>query len=118
MATANLYSDLFGKLIEGLSPLSISDASENLVISTHYRQYDELVAGLLLDTDENNDGKVADDKVADDRVADDGAADDRVADNRTANNDNDLGEDNNQNSDRHYKKEQRKFGCLRKGFFF
>ncbi len=88
LAAANLHYGLFGELVEGFSLLPISDIPEDLVVSTHYWQYGKLLAGShptsdrncykkdSLDTDENNNGGVADDKVADNRAADNGAADD------------------------------------------
>lgn len=124
LATTNLHYDLFGELVEGLSPLPISDIPNDPVIGTYYRQYSELVAGPrptsdcdrykkdAFDVDENNDGGAADDRVANDGVVDDGVADDKVADNND-----DQGEGNDQNSDADYTEEQEKPARLGKGSF-
>ncbi len=124
LAIANLHYGSFGELVEGLSPLPISDLLEDHIVGTHYRQYGELMAGFhptsdrdrnkkdTLDVDEN-DGK----RAADDKVVDDGAADDGVAENKAANDDDNQGESNNQNSDRDYMVKQKKPSHLGKGFF-
>ncbi len=123
---------MFGELVEGLSPLPISDIPEDPVVGTHYGRYGELEAGPrltsdcdryekdALNVDENDDGGAADDGAADDGVADDGAADDGAADDGAADDgaadDNDDQEKNNdQNSDGDYTEEQGKPGRLGKG---
>lgn len=107
LAAANLYYDLFEKLVEGLFYLPISNTPENPVIGIYYRQYSELVISTrptsncnryeedTFDINMNNNRKVVDNR----------AVNDGVVDNGTANNNDDKGEDNNQNSDKDYTKE-------------
>ncbi len=88
LAASILHYGLFGKLVEGLSPLSIFDIPENLNVGIHYRRYSELVAGPhptfncncykkdAHNTDENNNGGVVEDGVVAEKVVNNRAADD------------------------------------------
>lgn len=130
LATANFHYDLLGELVEGFSPLPISDTSEDLIVNTYYGQYSKFVASLRAtfdydqykkdtsDVDTKNNGGIVDKRTANNKTADDGVVDNKVADDEAVDYDDNQGESNDQNSDGDYMKEQRKLDHLERGLFF
>lgn len=122
LAITNLQYSLFEKHVEGFSPLSISDASEDPIIGIYFGQYSNLVIDFPLDADENNDRKEANNKAANNRAVangtmDNGGADDGTANNGVANNDNDQEKNNDQNSDGGNKEKQGELDHSKKSSF-
>lgn len=59
----NLYKSEFEKLIKGFLLLSIFNKPGNSIISTHYRQYDDLIIGYYYKYDYNSYKKVVVDTI-------------------------------------------------------
>ncbi len=73
LAAANLYYGSFEKLVEGFSPLSISDIPENpveLMASPRHTSDRNRYKKDTFVVDKNNDGEAVDDGAVDDRAID------------------------------------------------